>query len=378
VDAAGGAFSTVNGLRIDQGEEYVMVYLVQGQTVEDSPLGSSDGTADQEFTFTRKSYVISSARIFVDEGGTEYEWSVMTSLLRSKTTDRHCMILPQTDGSAIIRFGDGVNGRIPPIGSNNIRAMYRIGADRNGNIGAGTLTVNRDGVGVFKIVTNPRQGKYWIAADWATPAALEQAKERGPAILRTMHRAVHPTDMESLAKAFINRQGIRPVVRVKAYEEAFGPKTVELVVCGGGGAALTDDERSEIAEYFNGGSVWGYNGIVVANTQVVISNYSPRLIGPRITVEAYSFITEELIKQLLSSILNPTARESNGKTFIWRFGQKVALSRIASEVFELSPGNIFDVDVTSPSVDVVMSLRELPMIDFVNTQVVIVPPSFLS
>lgn len=376
-DAASGDCPTINGIRIDQGEEYVLVYLVQGQTVEDSPLASSTGEANQEYSFNRKPYVISSARVFVDEGGGEFEWSVYTSLLRSKSADRHCMIVAKTDGSAAIRFGDGTNGRIPPIGTNNIRVMYRVGADRNGNIGANTLTVNRDGVGVFKTISNPRQGKYWIAADWSSPSALEQAKDRGPAVLRTMYRAVHPSDMETLSRAFVNRQGIRPVARVKAYEEAFGPKTVELVVCGGGGAALTDDERSELAEYFNGGTDWGYNGIIIANTEVVVSNYSPRLLAPVVRIEAYPYITEELVKQLLSSILNPTALESNGKTYIWRFGQTVTTSRIASEIFQLSPGNIFDVDVNSPTSDISLSARELPMYDFANAQVIIVPPSFV-
>jgi hypothetical protein len=378
VDASGGSCATINNIRIDQGEEYVLVYLVQGQTVEDSPLASSTGQANQEYSLLKKPYVISSARIFVDEGGGEFEWSVMTSLLRSKSTDRHCAIYSQTDGSAIIKFGDGVNGRIPPIGANNIRAMYRVGADRNGNIGADTLTVNRDGAGVFKNVTNPRNGKYWIAADWASPSALEQAKDRGPAVLRTMYRAVHPVDMETLSKAFVNRQGVRPVARVKAYEEAFGPKTVELVVCGGGGAALTEDERLELAEYFNGGTTWGYNGVRIANSEIVITNYSPKVLPYNIRVEAYEFITEELVKQLLSNIVNPTARDTNGKTFIWRFGQIVPNSRIQSEIFQLSPGNIFDVDVTSPVSDVSLSYRELPMFDYANSTITIVPPHFLT
>lgn len=378
VDAAGGSCPTITNIRIDQGDEYALVYLVQGQTVEDSPLASSSGKADQEYSLTKKPYVISSARVFVDEGGGEYEWTVLTTLLRSKSSDKHCVIYPQTDGSAVIKFGDGVNGKIPAIGSNNIRAMYRIGADRNGNIGSGTLTVNRDGAGVFKTITNPRNGKYWIAADWASPSALEQAKERGPANLRTMHRAVNPIDMETLAKAFVNRQGIRPVARVKSYEEAFGPKTVELVVCGGGGAALTEDERLELEEYFNGGTTWGYNGVRIANSEVVVSNYSPRVLAYNIRVEAYEFITEELVKQLLSYIVNPTAIDSsNGRTYIWRFGQIVPNSRIQSEIFYLSPGNIFDVDVTSPTEDVVLTYRELPMFDYANSNITIIPPKFL-
>lgn len=372
----GASFPNPTTVEIDNGKQYSIFRTIQGQTVEENPIGSSTGEANQQFTLSRVPYVIASARIFVDEGGGEYEWAVRSSLTSSLSSDRHCVVDPQTDGTAVLRFGDGVNGRIPPIGTNNIRGVYRIGADLDGNIGAETLTVNRDGVGVFKRVWNPRQGKFWISADWASQEALERAKIRGPQQLRTLYRAVSPTDCEVLAATFVNINGVRPVARARAYEEAFGPKTIELVVTGGGGAALSADEREELQEYFNGGSEYGYGGVLVANSELTVTNYSPKLIPIYIRVEAFNVITEAMVLQLLSSLLNPTAVENDGRSFVWRYGQTVPLSRIASEVFLLAPGNIFDVDITSPTVDIQLTSRELPVLDVVNSQVVIVPPSF--
>lgn len=376
VTLAGGNAPIPNRVRIDQGTQKIVLGLVQGKTVEDNPLASSDGTADQEFILEQKPYVLASARIFVDEGGGFVEWTVLTSLVRSRATDKHCMVDPLPDGTAKILFGDGTNGKIPSIGTNNIRAVYRVGADVNGNIGADTLSVNRDGVSVFTSVTNPRQGRYWVPADWSSRVALEKAKERGPNLLSTMRRCVSPSDAEILALAFRTRLGVRPIARAKAVEEMFGPKTIGLIVCGGGGAALTSDETEEVEEYFNGGTVYGYPGITLANHRVYLVNYSPKLISLNVNVQAYSVITENLILELLGYVVSPVAVESNGKTYMWRFGQTVPLSKIQSEVFNLSPGNIFDVDVTSPTTDIALSFRELPLFDATSTNIVITDPPF--
>jgi hypothetical protein len=376
---ASGANSPIPSLvQIHRGSQYIIKRLVQGKTVEDSPIGSSNGEASQLFTLTQKPYVLASARVFVDEGGGEYEWNVKSTLVRSGSLDRDCIVEPQTDGTAILKFGDGVNGRIPAIGSNNIRCIYRIGADTNGNIGANTLTENRDGVGVFKRIWNPRQGMFWIEADWSSAAALERAKVRGPKSLRTMKRAVSPSDYETLSMKFMNRNGVRPVARARAYEEAFGPKTVELVVTGVNGASLSAEDKAELEEYFNGGTAYGYAGISVVNTRLYVSNYSPKSIPLIVRVEAFPVITEEMVMQLLSSIISPTALEVDGRSYIWRFGQNVPLSRLASEIFHLAPGNIFDVDFTSPTSDIGLSSKELPIFDFINSQVIITAPSFIS
>lgn len=377
VSSLGSSAPIPSTVEIHRGKEYIITTVIQGKTVEDSPIGSSDGSASQEFALTQKPYVLASARVFVDEGGGEIEYAVKSTLVRSGFTDRDCVVEPQTDGTAVLTFGDGTNGKIPPLGSNNIRVMYRIGADTNGNIGANTLTENRDGIGVFKRVWNPRQGRYWIEADWASPAALERAKVRGPKKLRTMSRAVSASDCEVLAATFKTRNGIRPVARAVAYEEAFGPKTIELVIAGVNGASLTSDERAELEEYFNGGTTYGYPGVVMANHRVYVSNYQPKLIPFSIRAEAYAVITEEMVKQLMSSVVNPTALDIDGRSYIWRFGQTVPLSRLGAEVFRLSPGNIFDVDFISPSLDIGLSSRELPLFDFANSTVVIASPSFI-
>jgi hypothetical protein len=81
---------------------------------------------------------------------------------------------------------------------------------------------------------------------------------------------------------------------------------------------------------------------------------------------------------MLTTFLSPTAIERNGSGYVWRFGQTVALSRIASEVFNLSLGDVFDVDITSPTLDITMSSRELPLFDAAGSNITIIAPTFVS
>jgi hypothetical protein len=375
VDNSGAALGPdITSLTFTSGDQYVLFEAIQGKTVEDDPLGSSSSEESQEFPLTRTPYILNSIHIYVDEGGGYIEWTEVDSFLTSYSTDRHFRVDVQTDGTAIVIFGDGTNGRIPPIGTNNIAALYRVGGEDDGNIGNGILTINRDGVGVFKQVTNPRAGAFWVEADWASVESLENVKRRGPYNLRTMYRAVTGPDCEILATSFVNTDGIRPVSRARAYEEAFGPKTVEIVVAGQGGAALTSSVRTGLEEYFNGGDT--YRGILVLNHEATITNYTPKQIGIEMEVVANSIVTEAMVIQTLSYLLTPTAVESDGVTFVWNFGQEVPLSRIIAEIFRISPGNVFKVDITSPSSDIGMNANELPIFDPINTNVVILSPSY--
>ena len=364
----------ITSMTFTEGDHYVIFTTVQGRTVEDVPLGSSSGQVSQEFTLARTPYILNSARVYVDEGGGFIEWERVDTFLTSYQTDRHFRVDANSDGTAVVVFGDGTNGRIPPIGTNNIEATYRVGADVDGNIGANTLQVNRDGVGVFTQITNPRSGLFWVEADWNSVESMEKVKEQGPYRLRTMYRAVTPRDAEILAAAFVSASGVRPVARARSYEDAFGPKTIELVVAGQGGAALAQSSRTELEEYFNGGD--DYLGVLVMNHELTVSNYVPKTIALEMEVVANPIVTEAMVIQTLSYLLSATALESDGVSYVWQFGQEVPLSRIIAQIFRISIGNVFKVTITSPTTDIGLSANELPLFDAVNTQVVMLPPSF--
>jgi hypothetical protein len=54
-------------------------------------------------------------------------WRRVSSLQGSGADDRHFVAATEEDGAITIRFGDGVHGARPPIGSDQVAAAYRFG-----------------------------------------------------------------------------------------------------------------------------------------------------------------------------------------------------------------------------------------------------------
>jgi len=369
----------LNRVRIDEGTQYILQDAVQGETVENEPLVSSDGNPKQEFVLATSPGLRDSVACFVDEGGGEVEWLNLTAagqdLVTSGPKDRHFAVEQDAEGVLTVRFGDGTHGKVPTLGTDNVRFEYRSNATAEGNVGADSIVVNADGSAFVASVTNPRPASGWREADGASEESLALVKEEGPASLRTGNRAVSPEDYETLALAFTSSAGTRPVVRAKAIEEGFGPKTIKLIVVGTNGVAVSSSLKAELEEYFNGNPVTGVEGVGQANTETTVINFSPRLMALTVVIEANATLTEKLVKTTLGVLLSPTAKDSKGSQFVWRFGGRVPLSRIESEIFQISPGNVFDVDVTNPSADVELSEDELPFLDSGSLTISIVPPS---
>jgi len=380
VDASGsGAEPEIDTILIDEGSQYVLIDATQGETVDNEPTVSSNGQPSQEFELQSTPGLRDTVECYVDEGGGEVEWTNLTalgkSLLTSGSKDRHFTVKQDSLGTLKVKFGDGTRGKIPPLGTDNVRFVYRINASDDGNVGSDTITVNAEGAAFLKSVTNPRPASGWREADGASDESLALVKEEGPASLRTGNRASAPSDYEDLALAFETTAGTRPIVRAKAIEEGFGPKTIMLVVVGTNGVSISNSVKEELEEYFNGNDSTGVEGVGQQNVETTVINFTPRLIPVTMSVEANSALTETLVKTRLASLLNPTSKTSDGTKFVWSFGGRVPNSRIGSEVFQISPGNCFDVDISIPSEDNELLETELPMLDSDNVFVSIVAPS---
>jgi hypothetical protein len=132
------------------------------RSIKDEVIGSSRGTARQTYTLTGIN--VSSLEIWVNELATLSEeeakniikkgklevkkvqdesrntvefwikWQAVKNLLAATKDDRHYEVITDESGRTEIIFGDGIYGAIPPAGEGNIRARYREGAGRAGNI----------------------------------------------------------------------------------------------------------------------------------------------------------------------------------------------------------------------------------------------------
>ena len=115
-------------------------------------------------------------------------WTVQRDLLGSDRFKADFVVESEGDGTASLRFGDGVMGKKPSAGT-KFRASYRIGNGRTGNVGARTITrIVTDFQGI-EGVQNPL-----AATGGKDPETMEQVRQFAPFAFRTQERAVTETD----------------------------------------------------------------------------------------------------------------------------------------------------------------------------------------
>lgn len=180
------------------------VLASNGVTVKDEIIGSSDGTSNQDFSLENAPVLAGSLVLDVDEGEGWKIWDLANDFYASTKHDKH-FLLNRVKGE--IKFGDGLNGKIPFAGVNNIKVSYRYGGGSKGNVGSGSITSLQNSVSDVEEVTN-----HMSAFEGSDEETVQSAKERGPRELKTRQRAVASEDFELLAR---ETPGIR-VVRAKA------------------------------------------------------------------------------------------------------------------------------------------------------------------
>jgi hypothetical protein len=115
-------------------------------------------------------------------------WSPVFDLLDSNPFDANVVVEAEADGTASIRFGDGVHGRTPEPGT-TMTVDYRIGNGVVGNVGAGVIgRVVLVGGGIDQL-DNPL-----AAVGGVDPESIERAKQLAPEAFRTPRRAVTEGD----------------------------------------------------------------------------------------------------------------------------------------------------------------------------------------
>jgi len=173
------------------------VAATQAETIEFEAVGGSDGRIDQIHTLSDAPVIAGSLELQVDEGNDFQAWTEVPDFFGSKDEDSHYVL---NRGTGEIRFGDGVNGRVPvgnPRRRANIRArQYRVGGGVRGNVAADSLKVLQSSVqGVdADNVTN-----LFAAAGGTDEETIEAARKRAPQTLKSRDRAVTAEDFEALA-----------------------------------------------------------------------------------------------------------------------------------------------------------------------------------
>ncbi|WP_127533973.1 putative baseplate assembly protein [Paenibacillus kobensis] len=214
----------------------------QAESFKDEVIGSSRGTPDAVFTVSKSPVVaeelyvdelssisdrerqamLEAGTIIVEEkddkGTVTRLWVRWTAAetLTEAGPDNRCYAIDRTTGR--IWFGDGIHGKVPPIGTNNVKLSYRSGGGARGNVEIGAIAMLKSSIAYVDGVANPE-----AAAGGYDTEDSAAAKERGPLMIRHRFRAVTAADYESLV--FEAARGIARVKCLPNVNEQGQPQT---------------------------------------------------------------------------------------------------------------------------------------------------------
>jgi len=174
-----------------------------GETV-DEILGSGDGNQPHQrfvlkqapLTYTRAGNALggeSTLQVWVDG----VRWTEVPSLFERGPRERVYVTRLADDGQVTVLFGDGKNGARLPTGHENVKAVYRKGAGREGLLAAGQLALLMTRPLGVKSVTNPMPTE-----GGANAQVLADARVNAPTTVLTMDRAVSLEDYADFARNF--------------------------------------------------------------------------------------------------------------------------------------------------------------------------------
>ena len=186
------------------GQAQFVLPVSHSRSLPPTLLGSSSGEPNQSFRLPHKPPILESLVVEVDEGAGWVRWDRRDNFLYSTGPDGRTLLstrdsrdylcqFDENDACSIL-FGDNVFGRIPPRGTNNLRATCRVGGGIRANVSANTITRAVTVLPNLLAVTNPAP-----AAGGSASESSEIAVRNGPMVYRSGRRAVTPDDCVALA-----------------------------------------------------------------------------------------------------------------------------------------------------------------------------------
>lgn len=201
--------------------------VAQRVTIARERLGAGRGTPYQVFQLGHTPVLADSLVVQVQLNGVDWVTADRVDDLTFSGRDHLHFTLDPASG--ILRFGDGLNGRMPQVGE-SIRALsYQTSLGSQGNVGAGAITrVSRNAPSQTIRVFNPLAMS--AGRDAATIIDLQRL---APAALRNRDRCVAAQDFIDIAlRTPTRRVGRAEVIpRFRPFERAFEiPGAVTVVV----------------------------------------------------------------------------------------------------------------------------------------------------
>lgn len=297
----------------------------QQATVAAEPLGEGTGEPDQVVTLARAPVLPGSLRLTVTPPAASPEtWQEIDDLVaagpevpspdlrqppgRRQAVDDRVNVFALDAEAGVVRFGDGLRGRRPPLGA-LLRADYAYGVGRAGNVGAGAIKKIVPGLPIPLTVTNPV--RTWGGADAETVAEGEKQITR---YLQHRDRLVSAEDFATITRRTpgvdIGRVEVLPAYHPKLSAEpgdAAGAVTLLLLPAYD---PIHPDAPQPDAVFLN--SICAYlDPRRLVTTEIFLRgpDYVPIWVSAGMTVQAGYSIAQarEAVRKALTNFLSPYA-----------------------------------------------------------------------
>ena len=309
---------------------------INAELVQAESIGTSEGVAGQRFRLKRQPVVPSetSFALEVSSGDGWQEWQQVSDFSASSPDDLH-FVFDAVSGE--IQLGPAVRepdgrlhnyGATPSKGAQLRVPSYATGGGSRGNVARGTLTALKSSIPFVARVINRR-----AAAGGVDGEDIENAKVRGPILLRTLGRAVTREDYEFLA-----REAAPEVARVHCVAAGEGAEAgsvrVLVVPAAAAGAGRLRFEQLRPADETLAKISTRLDECRVIGTRVLVEppRYNGLTIVARIRAQAKvsPVRLQESVLDALYAYFSPISGGNEGTG--WPFGRPVNLGEVYSVV----------------------------------------------
>lgn len=240
---------------VDTFEQLFRVPVVEGRTTVET--FTSDGSGFQRYQTTSGNVVGSALDVRVGDT-TSDAWTQILAIALANSEDKSYAVRYNSVGQATLIFGDGSTGQIPG-NEQVIFVTLLVSSGSAGNVGIGaildTLTgvADVDGVGVQKSVLMTNQDP---ANGGTDPETLDQIRQRIPAWVRTVDKAITKEDYDTLGGQF-DGDTVGAVARCASYLatgtvlfQTIGPPVTPTspLVLAKGATVVIDNRTYELAQ----------------------------------------------------------------------------------------------------------------------------------
>jgi hypothetical protein len=249
------------------------------------------------------------------------QWDERPNLLFSRPDDRH-YVVERSRGR--VSFGDGVYGKIPPIGASLVARTYKAGGGQSGNVPPGAITQLLGAVPFVQGVTNPRAGEG--GADGEPAAAV---LTRGPGMLRHLRQALSMEDYEALAREASPAVAVARALPATHPSGRPAPGWVKLIIMPHSLSPQpwpSFELRRQVQSFLAARAPAAVAGQITVTgpdylavgVQAVIAPVNPQAAGP----------VDQNVRLALANFLHPLTGGPEGTG--WPFGRNVYLSDLAA------------------------------------------------